>query len=444
MKRETIRDAMRALPYMLLAYMITMAIAFLIVAVVARERGTLPRYAAIALGFAAGFAMPQVHRYLERLRGRVLGAGGSWPTWPGWRVAGSTIAARLMRLGVENAVIIGGVALIYAWGKSAPAPASLPEPAATIYGVAWQCGWLWFMIWAVFRCLLAFGGAQHGFLTVMRGMLARIVMLTLASVAICKFSPMLVALIQEIEARPHATVATAIGLLVVYGVFGFVDRWVDLPGRQYVVARAAIAEACASVSENRRRPRTESEVRRTAVHEAGHALLYAAMPSLPENFVVKVFWDLGPNDRYRGFVRSAANCQTAQVESVSHWKMLFDLAGTVAEKIVYGVRADGAIEDNTRWTRAAQEYLACGYGEVYFEEPATELEAECNQRALNRLKSAHYEVLETFLDANRALLDELAERLLTVGELDHKGIAPYLARVTFTQAVRPLPTGSIA
>ncbi|KWN06350.1 hypothetical protein WT83_27080 [Burkholderia territorii] len=443
MKRESIRDAKRPLPYVLLAYMITMAIAFLIVTVAPRERGTFARYAAITLGFAAAFSMPLVRRYLERLRGRVLTAGGSWPTWPGWRVTGSTIAAWLMRLVVANAVIIGGAALIYAWSKSAPAPASLPEPAATIYGVAWQCGWLWLMIWTVFRCLLAFGDAQRGFLTVMRGMLARIVMLTLASVAICKFSPMLVTLIQEMEARPHATFATAIGLLVVYGVFRFVDRWIDLPVRQYTIARAAIAEVRASVSESRRRQRTESEVRRTAVHEAGHALLYAAMPSLPENFVVKVFWDLGPNDRYRGFVRSAANCQTAQVESVSHWKMLFDLAGTVAEKIVYGVRADGAVEDNTRWTRAAQEYLACGYGEVYFEEPATELEAECNQRALNRLKSAHYEVLETFLDANRALLDELADRLVTDGELDHKGIAPYLAQVTFTQAVRPLPSESI-
>lgn len=451
MKRETIRAFIRkairdVIPYALLTYGIAMLIALWIVAAVTRGEGTLPPGVAVALGAASGIASPLVRRYVERLRDRVHAAGGQWPSWPGWRAAAAAAASGLLQIFLSNFVAIAGAAVIYTWGKTAPVPASLPEPAATIYGVVWQCGWIWLMIWTIYRLFRTFVFGEKSplpLLQLVRDVLARMVMLVLASVAICKFSPTLVTLMREIEANPHTSLATAIGLLIIYGAFRVVDSWIDVPSQQYVVARAAALDAGASMSAYKRWPRTASEIRRTAVHEAGHALLYAALPKLPENFVVKVFGDLSAIDRYRGYVRGEIDSLVAQIESASRWVMLVKLAGTVAEKVVYGERADGATEDNAQWTRAAQRYLAAGYGEVYFDEPATDHEAECNQRALNRLKIEHYGVIEAFLCANRPLLEELAEQLVAAEELDQQAIASYFARVIYTPEFQPLPGESL-
>ncbi|WP_321967134.1 ATP-dependent metallopeptidase FtsH/Yme1/Tma family protein [Burkholderia cepacia] len=434
MQRKSIREFATVVGCMLGIYLTSMMIALLYVGLHTNWKGTLPRGLSLVLGSVSGIVAPFALRYVRALRSRAVAVGWQWPGLPSWRA----VASGVLDFILSNLFIILAAALAYVWGKTAPAPESLLEPAATIYDVTLRYGGIWFSLWTLYRVYIAVASKRDGFWDLVREVLARMLMLVLAQIAVCKFAPFFVDLVQTIEARPHESIATTIGLLLVYAAFRTVDRHLDTTARQYVSARVAVTDAAGVASAYKRRPRTPDAIRRTAVHEAGHALLFAALPTLPDNFVAKVLGDLSAVDRYRGFVRGTVDCLTTQTEVAVQWSMFLDLAGTTAEKLVYGNRADGASEDNDRWTRTAQHYLSHGYGEVYFATPATDLEAESNQRALNRLKDEHCAALEEFLKANRAVLDELADRLARDGQLDQEGIRPYLDRVEYTSRIQPL------
>lgn len=352
---------------------------------------------------------------------------------PGWRA----VVAGLIDFHVSNAVLLAAVSLTLIWQKSAPAVSILPATVASVYTVAERVGMLWLTGWMLYKGVLFFvgGSGVAGFL---RGIIGRYIMLSLALVSIRQGSPFVADAVHAIETNPHASITAALGVVAVYAAFSIFDRLVDIPRQQYAAARSAASGVAVAVSSNIRRPRQAKGVRRTAVHEVGHVLLYAALPSMPDKLTVKVLHEISMTDRYRGYVRNDQKWTAAETELLTQWNMLLYLGGTVAEQLVYGSRADGAEEDNARWTHTAQQYLARGYGEVYFPEPSNAGQIEHNRLVINSLKAQHHASLMEFLTVNRALLDELTERLITEREIGAEALAPFFKRVVFTEAVRPV------
>ncbi|WP_205183590.1 hypothetical protein [Burkholderia sp. LMG 13014] len=339
---------------------------------------------------------------------------------------------------VSNSVLFGAAALAIVWQKNSLPVGELPTTVISVYDVANRFGTFWLLLWMTYNLLLVIVDSA-GVGAFVRGTIGRFTMLTLALVAIRHCSSLIADTVHVIETNPQTSISAGIGILAVYVVFTIFDRLVDVPNQQYAVARSAVSGMAVAINGNVRRPRPPKDVRRTAVHEIGHVLIYAALPTIPAKLTVKVFHEISMADRYRGYVRNEHKWTAAETELLTHWDMLVDLAGTVAEQVVYGSRADGAEEDNGRWTETAQRYLARGYGEVYFARPSSSSEIEHNRLVINSLKMTHQEALTGFLTANRALLDEMTERLVTERELDEVALAPFFERVVFTDGVRRVP-----
>jgi hypothetical protein len=319
--------------------------------------------------------------------------------------------------------------LVFILERCAPSVNTLPEAVASVYTVTERWGVCWFTVWMVYKILL-WSITASGFGDLLRSVIGRCMMLSFALVSIRQCSALVADAVHAIEKNPYASATSMLGLIAVYTVFS-IDRL-------YAAARSTASDITAAVSNNIRRPRQAKDVRRTAVHEVGHLLLYAALPTIPEKLKVKVFHKISRTDQLRGYVQADKKCGAAETERLTHWQMLSYLGGTVAEQLVYGNRADGAVDDNVGWTHSAQQYLACGYGEVYFLEPMNMGQIEHNHIVINRLKAQHQAALTQFLAVNRALLDELTERLVTEREMSAKMLAPFFKRVVFTDAVQPM------
>lgn len=351
------------------------------------------------------------------------------------------VASAIARFVMGNAVVLSALLLAFAWQGSATPVATLPATTAAVYQAASNIGWIWLALWMGWRFLGALMDVPNGetflpILAVLAGAAERGTMLVLALTAIRKFAPDVAAIVQDIESKPAASIAVVAGFLAVYAAFS------ALPSRRYSsVVRSAVAMPAAvgaAVSSNVRRPRSPQAVRRTAVHEVGHALLYAALPELPAKMSVTVLAKISMTDLYRGSVASDWDWTEAETESAMRLRMLIDLGGTLAEQVVFGERADGAGEDNERWTAIAERYLACGFGEPYFAKPANANQIEHNRLALSAIKSGQYSALTEFFQLNRSVVDDMTDRLVATSQLDRDDVAQLLQRVQFTSSIRPV------
>ncbi len=242
--------------------------------------------------------------------------------------------------------------------------------------------------------------------------------------------------VQWIEAHHEEALAVSMGIAIPYAALrAFTSQ------QQSATRVMAISGAVAAMRKPLRR--ADKDVLRTAIHEVGHLLLYAALPELPKRLMTKIRREISIDDPDRGFVQSDMSWPAVETRSFLRWRMLVHLGGTVAEHVVLGERADGAEADTSEWTHRAHNYLVRGFGDVYFEEPTTEQEIQINRLALNALKAEHLKVLESFLEANRSLLDELTDLLVAEGELQRSDLEPHLARVQFTDGVQRLSPGAI-
>jgi hypothetical protein len=180
-------------------------------------------------------------------------------------------------------------------------------------------------------------------------------------------------------------------------------------------------------------------VRRTAVHEAGHALFYAALPDGYGTVRVTVI----PSTEATGVVNGSVRLDPLQdgiddiTRSYFTWRMLTLLGGFAAETIVFGEASLGSSSDMTKWTASAQLWLSHGYGEVFYANPSANESSQIahNRLVLNDLKKDHLAIVEEFLSTNRALIEELADQLMEAGHMDSEALRPYFARVTLTNGV---------
>lgn len=172
-----------------------------------------------------------------------------------------------------------------------------------------------------------------------------------------------------------------------------------------------MAAACGAVVP--RTPLSAEEHRRCAIHEAGHLLALALLPKPPSRISAYVRdYVATPTGNVSWSLESERN---AEIE----WAvMLFDLAGQMAEKTVYGEVKHGSAVDNKQWEQHARAYLASYQQEhAWFIEPQTAAEAEVNHSTLRRLREQQEAELSGFLSANEAQLKTVAATLES-GPLD--------------------------
>lgn len=185
--------------------------------------------------------------------------------------------------------------------------------------------------------------------------------------------------------------------------------------------------------------------RQTAVHEAGHALMYALGARIPED--ASAFIDTDTLSPSVGQVSFPGGRNGDFSYDLLEWKLFTCLAGLVAEKIDSGTHGFGAGGDMRVWQDLAIPYLLLRTDITFFEEPKSDLEMESNKRELVALKKQMLVAVSRFLRANWAVVMRIADRLEEAEYLDFEQLAHLLKGVKRTAglptAVWPVELGGI-
>lgn len=178
---------------------------------------------------------------------------------------------------------------------------------------------------------------------------------------------------------------------------------------------------------------SERDRKSIAAHEAGHALLYAAVKdALPESFHVCI------RDRMElsgslGYVSGLELQDCLLYRTESEWEMLVLLAGKLGELSVNRYDSLGATGDMKRWFELAIPYLSNQYQGVFYPHPACEQQEINNQNQINALKKNQTQLLTRFFCINGALLKEMTAALLEKNILKRNEVMAFLDRVTFPE-----------
>lgn len=182
------------------------------------------------------------------------------------------------------------------------------------------------------------------------------------------------------------------------------------------------------------------DIQHTAVHEASHALVYAALGSLPNYF--KVVVNSNRDSDVCGYVTNIYSGHQLQEDRFLEWYMLVLLAGRVGEIHFHGdgKASAGAGSDYQKWVRTAQDYLTGTFSDLYYDGPKTILEQQSNNAKLEALKATQIGLLTAFFEMNTCVLRDMVSDLEANGSLNHETATPYLQRVKLPEGF-PLPFG---
>jgi hypothetical protein len=186
---------------------------------------------------------------------------------------------------------------------------------------------------------------------------------------------------------------------------------------------------------------TVRDRRFTAAHEAGHALVYAALGFLPPEVELVVYRE--PSDHgVLGFMGGIQLPHQSQEKMLTEWRMLVHLAGKVAESTMFGEETLGSVSDHTQWLGRARTYLANHNRGIFYHEPATKLEIEQNERKLVALQEEQLALLRQLFALNKDVFQRLAEALFKAERLGRDQLLPFLLEVKLPEGF-PLPFGPL-
>lgn len=174
---------------------------------------------------------------------------------------------------------------------------------------------------------------------------------------------------------------------------------------------------------------SERDLDIAAVHEAGHALMYAAVRNVPDSLTVKLLDGFD-----RAGVLGTVSCEvvrhTLMKKSELEFYMYLSLAGVAAEKVRFGEVFSGASNDLAQWGAHCETYLLNGFGErLYLPNAATDLDREANAKMRNTLHADQLLALSNFFGRNWKVLSELAGEIRESKTLQSEQLKPYLDRV---------------
>ncbi len=179
------------------------------------------------------------------------------------------------------------------------------------------------------------------------------------------------------------------------------------------------------------------DVHATAVHEAGHALTYAALRPLPAYVRVSLA-EPSAQDDVIGHVTRIVYPHALEDLSFLRWQMLMLLAGQAAERLLLPEETMGAAQDLAQWTSLAQDYLGLCTHDLYYANPAYEYQHASNHALVVRTLSEQRAQVHEFLQINRAVLVSLAGAIERQRQLDADALRPFLARVQMPEGF-PVP-----
>lgn len=330
------------------------------------------------------------------------------------------MARGLVRFVAEYPVFVfGPIAAIPLWAGSAPPVETLDPTAQTVYNATLVLGLLWIVATSISLAFFAPANVVRSAISLVE----RLLLVSLVLATERAFGPELADVLRIAKENPDASLAVVAAFVLLRAAAAL------SPSRNYAVARGRMEVAGYAVARPRSMPRKPEDIHRTAIHEAGHVLMYAKRGDLPEAFTVSVRAEISGHDLYRGYVEHAQPAPDVLTEGYLRWFMQMHLAGAEAEYVALGERADGAQTDNAKWLNAATAYLSSGFGEVFYAEPEGDAQIEHNRVVLNALKAECTEVVRTFLNANRQVLNELSAAIAKDKTLNRDQLAPYVARV---------------
>lgn len=167
-----------------------------------------------------------------------------------------------------------------------------------------------------------------------------------------------------------------------------------------------------------------------AVHEAGHAMIYAYFKKVPEQFEILLYEHAMNRDgESRGLV--IAKVPIKNSKDFKEWELLLSLAGTRAELIAYGKHSDGSESDIKRWQDLAHSFLT-EFDSKYTNQPTTPAHFEINKRLETALFEKHTKIIDKYLSKNKSIMMKMAKQAMVFHRLESVHIAKHLANVTYT------------
>jgi hypothetical protein len=317
-----------------------------------------------------------------------------------------------------------GPLLVWALETGAPATETLPPAASMIHQATLFGGTCLLLI--QFAWSAAVGGSDDDLGRSAVLTLERLTLLALGLLSIRHFGPALSEAFIVAKHDPDTVMAIVVAAMLLRVILAIAPNRPAVNGYEASRGVAVITP---------RTQRLPADIHRTAVHEAGHLLLFAARDVLPDDLHVKVLEVVGPHDEFRGLVTHVNDRPEVLTEQYLWWSMLMRLAGTEAERVVLGGRGDGAVQDSANWIWDATAFLTNGFGTVFYAQPKGEIQREHNRAALNDLKSECTEVVHDFLSRNAELLAELAQVIAIEFALDRARIEPFLRRAIGTETL---------
>ncbi len=226
-------------------------------------------------------------------------------------------------------------------------------------------------------------------------------------------------------ANPHDAAIGTVSLAIVWLVVRFsagTSHGQERIARTMGVATAGMARRSLTTT-----PITRDN-RYTAAHEAGHALVYAALDHLPADVRITVL-EQPERDGTLGFISRIKGPHQLVERAFVEWDMLVLLAGKIGEDRAMGETTMGSSNDFTRWVDAAKRYLSNQYRGLYYPEPQNELELKHNVAIMAELQREQTALLKQLFDRNAALFENLADTLLEKRTLSSEELACFLAKV---------------
>lgn len=175
---------------------------------------------------------------------------------------------------------------------------------------------------------------------------------------------------------------------------------------------------------------THATKMKIAVHEAGHAMMYAYFKKVPEQLDILLYEKaMNKDDESRGLVM--AKIPKKNSKEFKEWEMLLALAGTRAELIAYGKHSDGSESDIKKWQDLAHSFLS-DYHSQYTNQPTTPAHFAVNKRLEADLFEKHTKIIDRFLKRNKGTMMKIARQAMVFHRLESVHIAKHLANISYT------------
>ncbi|EDK9384004.1 TPA: hypothetical protein ACJJY6_003620 [Enterobacter hormaechei subsp. xiangfangensis] len=230
-------------------------------------------------------------------------------------------------------------------------------------------------------------------------------------------------------------------LVVIISIFAF---WIvyrlSLQGSQQTSSSMVVASGTAVFRKQEplaRKP-TEQDRNTIAAHEAGHAMIYAALGNLPDDFHVRIKKETDSTNSL-GYVSGLRDEHTLNYKIETEWFMLVLLAGKMGEINANKNESLGAINDMRQWLDLATQYLSNQYKGIFYTSPSNDIELTSNKEEIQKLKREQNIMLEEFFTLNVDVHKELTTELLEKGLLRREQLLPFLLKVKFPENFPLLP-----